>query len=77
MPNYKPHTRCTVCGAKFVDSYSLEDPVCSTDCRTILRTGKTMDDLVREASIMPRDIPDNNHDYDEFDLEQLTNQPRD
>jgi len=35
------------------------------------RTGETMDDLVREASRMPEEIPPNNHDYDEFDIEEL------
>jgi hypothetical protein len=30
-----------------------------------------MDDLVREASQMPTDIPNNNHDYDEFDIEKM------
>lgn len=36
-----------------------------------------MDDLVREASKMPENIPDNNHDYDEFDLEEMMNRRSD
>lgn len=43
----------------------------------MFRTGETMDDLVREASQMPDFIPDNNHDYDDFDLEEMMSRKED
>lgn len=36
-----------------------------------------MDDLVREASQMPEDIPNNNHDYDDFNLEEIAGRRQD
>lgn len=67
----KEKCRCAVCGAKTNSAYLLGEVFCSPECSRMFRTGESMDDLVREASQMPVDIPNNNHDYDEFDIEKM------
>ncbi len=67
----KEENRCACCGAKKKHTYALGLIFCSPECSRMFRTGETMDDLVREASQMPESIPNNNHDYDEFDIEEM------
>ncbi len=67
----KEKAHCACCGAKTNSAFILGEIFCSPECRRMFRTGETMDDLVREASRMPTDIPNNNHDYDEYDIEKM------
>ncbi len=67
----KEKAHCACCGAKVNSAYILGQIFCSPECSRMFRTGETMDDLVREASRMPTDIPNNNHDYDEYDIEKM------
>ncbi len=77
MTKPKPQTgsnqtaTCSCCGARCKTGYRIGEVFCSPECSRMFRTGESMDDLVREASQMPTDIPDNNHDYDEFDIEKM------
>ncbi len=66
---------CVVCDAKFYNANKLTEVCTRPECYRMSRTGETMDDLVREASRMPEFIPNNNHDYDEFDLEKMMLRP--
>jgi hypothetical protein len=64
---------CVVCGARYPywGTNAMRDVCDRPECYEIKRTGKTMDEIVNEASQMPRDIENNNHDYDEFDPEVM------
>jgi hypothetical protein len=75
--NKVPPRYCIVCEARFESPNPFREVCYRPECYRMSKTGETMDDLVREASQMPEDIPDNNHDYDEFDLEDLINQRKD
>lgn len=70
-PKHIDKRRCIVCDAKFESVNPFREVCTRPECYRMSKTGETMDDLVREASQMPEDIPDNNHDYDDFDLEKM------
>lgn len=67
----KEKSKCSCCGAKTNSAFKLGMVFCSPECSRMFRTGESMDDLVREASRMPDDIPKNNRDYDDFDTEKM------
>ena len=63
--------RCIICDARFESVNPFREVCTRPECYRMSKTGETMDDLVREASQMPEYIPDNNNDYDEYDLEKM------
>lgn len=75
--NFSITRKCLVCDAQYTSENPYREVCFRPECHTILKTGKSMDDLVKEESQIPRDIPDNNHDYDEFDLEEMMNRRED
>ena len=64
--------RCAVCDGKFKTYEGSRRLLCGhPNCLEMYQTGKTIDQLVREASEIPKDIPNNDLDYQEFDLERM------
>lgn len=64
--------RCVICDGKFKAYEGSKRFLCGDpNCNDMYITGKSIDQLVREASDIPKDIPDNNDDYDDYDLEKM------